>query len=302
MVPSVRRDNRIASAAERRSPRTRVRSLASIATSDPGAHRQAQVGRGEGGGVVDAVADHRHHPPLGLQIGDDAHLVLGQDLGDDVAAIPTSAATACAAPGWSPVSSTGSRPRARSGHDGVCAGRLDGVGDADQAARPPVPRHGHRGRAVGAPGGGLRRQVRRERRTPTRSASHSGRPTATACPSTTPVTPSPVGSRSPRPPASGRGRGGGDRLGDRVLAGVLDRPGQREHLDRVLAGRGQASSVSGHPPGGDGAGLVEHDGVDRAGCPRAPRGRGSGCRAARRGRCRRAARSAWPVRGRTGRR
>ena len=57
-----------------------------------------------------------------------------------------------------------------------------------------------------------------------------------------------------------------------------------------------------HPPGGDGAGLVEHDGVDAAGGLEHLRGRGSGCRAGRRGRCRRAARSAWPGRGRRGRR
>ena len=50
----------MASTATRRSPRTRVRSLASMATSAARAHGDAEVGLGEGGGVVDAVADHRH--------------------------------------------------------------------------------------------------------------------------------------------------------------------------------------------------------------------------------------------------
>src|SRR5699024_127521 len=49
-----------------------------------GAHGQAEVGLGEGGGVVDAVADHRDDLALGLQAGDDVDLVLGQDLGDDL--------------------------------------------------------------------------------------------------------------------------------------------------------------------------------------------------------------------------
>ena len=32
-----------------------------------GAHREAEIGLRERGGVVDAVADHRHHAALGLQ-------------------------------------------------------------------------------------------------------------------------------------------------------------------------------------------------------------------------------------------
>ena len=56
-----------ASAAARRSPRTSVRSLASIATSVPVPMREPEVGLGQRGGVVDAVADHRDDPALGLQ-------------------------------------------------------------------------------------------------------------------------------------------------------------------------------------------------------------------------------------------
>ncbi len=56
----------------------------------------------------------------------------------------------------------------------------------------------------------------------------------------------------------------GDGLGDGVLAGVFDRCGDAEHLVRVLV-VGRDDVDEGHAPGGDGAGLVEHDGVDALG-------------------------------------
>ena len=46
-----------------------------------GADRQADVGLGERGGVVDAVADHADPSAFGLQAADLAGLVLGQNLG-----------------------------------------------------------------------------------------------------------------------------------------------------------------------------------------------------------------------------
>ena len=52
-----------------------------------GAHREAQslgASLGEGGGVVDAIADHGHVVPLSLELGDDVALVPGQDLGAHV--------------------------------------------------------------------------------------------------------------------------------------------------------------------------------------------------------------------------
>lgn len=56
----------------------------------------------------------------------------------------------------------------------------------------------------------------------------------------------------------------GDGLGDRVLGGVLQRPGESQHLVGVLAVGGDDVG-QGHPAGGDGAGLVQHDRVDPAG-------------------------------------
>ena len=49
-----------------------------------GAHGEAEVGLGEGGGVVDAVADHGDDLALGLEAADDVDLVGGEDLGDDL--------------------------------------------------------------------------------------------------------------------------------------------------------------------------------------------------------------------------
>ena len=54
--------------------------------------------------------------------------------------------------------------------------------------------------------------------------------------------------------------GGTDRGGDRVLRGALDRGGVAEQFGGFGAGRGDHRGY-GHPAAGDGAGLVEHDGV-----------------------------------------
>jgi len=51
------------------------------------AHRHADVGALERGGVVDAVAGHRHHLAARLQRGDQAQLVLGAGAGKDVAVL-----------------------------------------------------------------------------------------------------------------------------------------------------------------------------------------------------------------------
>ena len=47
-----------------------------------GPQREPEVGRGERGRVVDAVADHRHLLPPGLQPGDDGGLAVRQRAGD----------------------------------------------------------------------------------------------------------------------------------------------------------------------------------------------------------------------------
>ena len=47
-----------------------------------GANGDADVGPGEGGGVVDTVTDHGHSQSSGLQLGDLGVLVLGQHLGE----------------------------------------------------------------------------------------------------------------------------------------------------------------------------------------------------------------------------
>ena len=52
-----------------------------------GAHGQAEIGLGEGGGVVHAVADHRHDPATVLQLLDDVDLVGGQDVGVHVGGV-----------------------------------------------------------------------------------------------------------------------------------------------------------------------------------------------------------------------
>ena len=45
------------------------------------AHRNSQPRRGQGGRIVDAVADHRHRAIAGLDLADQAGFVVGQQLG-----------------------------------------------------------------------------------------------------------------------------------------------------------------------------------------------------------------------------
>ena len=49
-----------------------------------GVHRDADVGLGERGRVVRAVAGHRDEPPAGLLLADQLELALGRRLGEEV--------------------------------------------------------------------------------------------------------------------------------------------------------------------------------------------------------------------------
>ena len=62
------------------SPRMSVTAPASMATSVPGAHRDADVRLRQRGGVVEPVAHHRHDAALGLEPPDLVELPLGQHL------------------------------------------------------------------------------------------------------------------------------------------------------------------------------------------------------------------------------
>ena len=183
--------------------------------------------------------------------------------------MPTSAATARATPSWSPVSSTGREPEGAEAADGLGRGGLDGVGDERAGrgpGRPSRPRRrwrrtrGHRRARLELVG--HRQAVLGEQR---RSADqHVDRfPPRRPCR----VRRGPRGWRSRRrrevrPTVA---RAGGDGPGDRVLGGVLERAGEPEHArprPRPAPRRRPARVIC---AGGDGAGLVEHDGVDPAG-------------------------------------
>ena len=82
MVVRVRRARRIAStaAAQIAAHQGQVAGL----DRDVGArsHRQPEIGLGEGGGIVDAVADHGDHSAFTLQTCDRVDLVARQHFGD----------------------------------------------------------------------------------------------------------------------------------------------------------------------------------------------------------------------------
>ena len=144
-----------------------------------------------------------------------------------------------------------------------------------------------------------RRDARRvgERRAPTRrAASCSVRPTSTAWPSTTPRRRGRRGCRSRSTGGSGPASAacaaiGAARSGARRRARAR-RPAAAPRRRRRRRRRHDVDQR--HPAGGHRAGLVQHDGVDPPGRLQHLRALDQDARAARRGRCRPAARSAWP--------
>ncbi len=209
-----------------------------------GAHGEAEVGLGEGGGVVDAVADHGDDPALGLQAADDVDLVGGQHLGDDRRRCRPRRRRPGRRRSLSPVSSTGRSPRPRSSAIASARGRLDGVGDDEHGRGPRRP--SRRAPAVRPARLGARRRRPRARR---RGAAPS-RPRKPLAAGDDGVAVDDAlhaealgGWRTTRPAASGAdpvAGAGGDGLGDRVLGGVLERAGEAQHLVGVGAVGGDA--------------------------------------------------------------
>ena len=142
--------------------------------------------------------------------------------------MPTWAATARAAASLSPVSSTGVRPSSTSRRMASAEVGFTVSATVSTARAGAVPADQHR--ACG-PAPRRRPGPRRARRSRCRpqSARKRSRPATTACPSTTPCTPSPAVevNSSTAGSVAGLAGGGGDGGGDRVLAGrpPAPRPG-----------------------------------------------------------------------------
>ena len=239
-----------------------------------GAHREAQVGLGERGGVVDAVADHRDHAalaPAGAARRRPCRPAAPRRRRRSVDARPRRP-TAARRPRLSPVSSTGRSPSSRSCGDRLGRRRLHRVGD-DQDARGPR-RPTRRRRRCGRPPAPARRALGRSRAEADQSASRRGGRRATAWPSTTPWTPSPsvlvkssTGGRCRARSAAPRRSPG--RSGARCRPRAPRRgAGPRRRPRRPAA----TTSTSAHPAGGHRAGLVEHAPCRPRGWARAPRG------------------------------
>ena len=178
--------------------------------------------------------------------------------------MPTSAATARAVVSLSPVSSTGRRPSAFS--DAIASAELGlTVSATTNTARawPSQPA----AIAVWPLASAARRAASSSGvRCIAESASSAGRPTTSACPSTTPSTPRP--SRLAKPST------GGQRAPAAAALAMAWAIGCSEACSSAPTRRSASSrstpSASGdldeaHLAGGHGAGLVEHDRVDAAG-------------------------------------
>ena len=204
--------------------------------------------------------------------------------------MPTAAATARAARSLSPVSSTGRSPMpTQPPRLASRGGRLDRVGDDQHAAglRRPSPRRRRYcpaasascGRAASPAGIGQAQCVQ-----PARPARGHGVPVDDA-----------RDAEALRGWRSSARRAGSGRAGPGAPAAIAAAIGCSEASSTAPASRSSspASSpgaavtvVEAHPPGGDGAGLVQHDGVDDPGRLQHLRALDQRCRAARRGRCR----------------
>ena len=183
--------------------------------------------------------------------------------------MPTSRATACAVASLSPVSRTGRSPSARSR---VIASADVGL-TASATTSTPRARPSQPTAIAVAPSAcaAAKASVSSAGRCCDHSSSSRGRPTRTAWlwspASTTPWTPEALdvrevlNGRECAEPVSGCVRDGS---GDGVLRGILERTGESQHLVAVLP-VGSDHVDQRHLTGGDRAGLVEDDRVDRAG-------------------------------------
>ena len=228
-----------------------------------GADGDAEVGLDQGGGVVDAVADHGHHPALLLEAADGGDLVGGEDLGEDVA--DTDLAAMAAAVAWlSPVIITTSMPiEARSATAaGASALRVSATASTprtspSQPAKMAVLPSLSSRWARSSRAGGMASSV---------SAMSLRRPTWTTTPSRVASTPWPATDgnrwrRGGQAPVAGAVH---HRPAHRVLGGVLDRCRPAEEVARVDA-VGGFDVGEGHLAPGERAGLVEDDRVDALG-------------------------------------
>ena len=114
-----------------------------------GAHRDAEIGGRERGGVVDAVADHADRPALALEPSDRVELVLRRDFGEDLRDADLGrdlVGDRCAVAG----EQDRFEPELAQVRDRLLGRRLDRVGDGDRAANRAVPLDGD-GRAWDEP-------------------------------------------------------------------------------------------------------------------------------------------------------
>ena len=212
--------------------------------------------------------------PLLLQVADHVDLVLRQHLGDHVVVDARPRRRPRARPAaLSPVSSTGRSPSARSSATASATGRLHRVGHHRGRPRGAVPADRDRGatRLPAPPSTAAAGSSGRDMAHCSASHAGAGRRRRAVARSTARRTPSPGwrGSRRRRraPAAAALGRAAAAiarAIGCSEASSTA--PGQAQHLGPGVQRR---AAVTRRPacirPVGDGAGLVQHDGVDPPG-------------------------------------
>ena len=181
----------MASAAARRSPRTSVRSDASIATSVPVPIARPRSACGQRGGVVHPVADHGDDPALVLQPRAPRRPCPPAAPRRSPRRCRPRAATASAAPRLSPVSSTGRSPSARRSATAAALVGFTVSATTSSGAARAVPADQDDG-AAGRLGASVRASSSADSVEAGRRGRTPRRPTTTVGPSTSPCTPRPV--------------------------------------------------------------------------------------------------------------
>ena len=190
-----------------------------------GAHGEAEVGLGERGGVVHAVADHGHDPALVLEAADDVDLVGRQHLGDRPRRCRPRRPPPCAARGVVAGEQDGPQARGRAGRRTASAevGLTVSATTSTARAAPSQPASDGRARRPPRPGRAAAASVGRQVERPVGEEPRRGRRRRRGR-RPRPATPRPcVAARSRRRAAGrrpARGAAGGDGPGDRVLGGV----------------------------------------------------------------------------------
>ena len=226
----------------------------------------AYVSTGERRRVVDAVSNHRDPVTLPLEVVDESVLLVGKDARDDLVHAHLVGDGACG-PLLVAREHHGSYAQLAQAGDGILRRRLHGVGYCDHAEGTAISRKEERRLGLGGYGVGMgvKRAERDALGLHEAGVSREGKAAIDRCPEATPGNLLEVRDRDA---VVGAGASfvyvGADGLGERMLTSALERGGHTKELALFHLASGYDVGHAGLALG-DGARLVQDDGVQLAG-------------------------------------